>query len=493
MPAKLIIEVTSGPIQGRTFEFDRHDTFLFGRRKDCHAQISEDPKVSRHHFILEANPPDVRIRDLGSRNGTFVNGVKYGGRALDEVAEDAAGRQYPTVDLGDGDRVTVGDTTIQIRIELPVSCCQCGSEISKAEQVKAEGRAAGFMCDDCRGNMVAGRRRRTVLEDQPCERCGKDVSSELGNGRHGQYICQACQTDVMAEAGGLRRLMQEAANKLPDPSTLAISGYELGEELGKGGMGVVYRAVRKCDGQSMAVKIMLASIAVDDSASKRFLREIDILRQLRHRNIVGFHESGGAGSAFYLVMEYCNGGSLATIMAQQEGKLPLRVAKPIMRQCLEGLSCAHGQKLVHRDLKPANILLDNQSGRWEAKIADFGLSKSFESAGLSGMTATGGRGGTYQFMPREQLTEFKYVRPTSDVWSLAATFYNMLTGRYPLDFPLDRDPIEVVLHDKPTPIRARDPDIPASLAEIIDLALAADPATRYQTAQELKAALSEVL
>ena len=109
------------------------------------------------------------------------------------------------------------------------------------------------------------------------------------------------------------------------------------------------------------------------------------------------------------------------------------------------------------------------------------------------MTATGMRGGTPGFMPREQLTEFRYARCASDVWSLAATFYYMLTGHHPLDFAADRDPLEVILRDKPIPIRDRTAQIPTPLAEVIDRGLAIDLDRRYGSAAEMRHALRSVL
>jgi serine/threonine protein kinase len=114
---KVVLQVTSGPIQGQQFVFDRHDTFLLGRGEDCHAQICGDMQVSRHHFLLEAVPPHVRIRDLGSRNGTFVNGQRYGNSLVSDATEAAAPLHPVEADLKPGDRITVGRTTIELRIE----------------------------------------------------------------------------------------------------------------------------------------------------------------------------------------------------------------------------------------------------------------------------------------------------------------------------------------------------------------------------------------
>lgn len=458
MATQVILEIVSGPAAGTAFEFDRHDTFLLGRHRSCHVRLSRDPRVSRHHFLIEANPPDIRIRDLGSRNGTLVNGVKHGGRSTGESPQQAAARSQPTIDLHDGDEVTVGRTTIRVKVV---------------------------------GDPPPGNASTVAFAGGPavqCRQCGVDVSIEAGPGRRGAYVCRNCREALAAEEGGFRRLLQQAAAQTA-PRALEIRGYELGEKLGSGGMGVVYRAERKRDGRLVAVKIALPKIVLVDAKRDSFLREIAILTQLAHPHIVRLLDHGATDAAFYFIMEYCNGGSLADRILQQGGPIPLAAALPIMIQCLDALAHAHRQGFVHRDLKPGNILLHYRNGARTAKISDFGLAKNFEIAGLSGMTATGNVSGTYRFMPREQLTAFKYVQPASDIWSLGATFYSMLTGCFPLDFPAHRDPLEVLLHDEPTPLRQRLPTAPAGVAEILDRALQSDPDSRYATAVEMQAAL----
>ena len=110
MPAKVELEVVAGPKRGKKFCFDEHDTFVFGRMPDCHACFPDDNQVSRHHFLLEANPPQACLRDLGSLNGTYVNGVKHGGRKKGETPEEGVQRHYPELSLKDGDRIQVGQT-----------------------------------------------------------------------------------------------------------------------------------------------------------------------------------------------------------------------------------------------------------------------------------------------------------------------------------------------------------------------------------------------
>ncbi len=113
----VVLSVTKGPAKGKVFTFTEHDTFLFGRMPDCHATFPDDTQVSRHHFILEACPPKASLRDLGSLNGTFINGKKCGGRKSGESPEEGAKHQYPIVELNDGDKITVGQTDLAVAIE----------------------------------------------------------------------------------------------------------------------------------------------------------------------------------------------------------------------------------------------------------------------------------------------------------------------------------------------------------------------------------------
>src|SRR5262249_5084424 len=260
--------------------------------------------------------------------------------------------------------------------------------------------------------------------------------------------------------------------------------------LGEGGMGAVYLARRR-DGTTVALKMLLSRVAVDESSRKMFQREIEVSRSLVHPNIVTLFDQGSSGSIFYFAMEFCPGGSLSDLM-KIRGKIAPAEAGPIMLQALAGLAYAHEQGFVHRDLKPANILLTSQNDGI-AKVSDFGLAKSFQKAGFSGMTATGAIAGTFVFMPREQLTNFKYFRPVSDVWSIGATFYTMLTGHSPRNFYKLKDHVEVILRGGIVPILERDSSIPKKIADVIDRAVSEDTKDRYQNAAEFREALAEAL
>lgn len=286
----------------------------------------------------------------------------------------------------------------------------------------------------------------------------------------------------------LADLLLKAAKKGKAPR-LDIPGYEIEKELGRGGFGVVFRARRLSDGVLVAIKVLLPRVAVKPVEMEKFLREMTITAQLRHPNIVKLYDQGHCEGIPYFIMEYCEGGSLWDFIRQHGGKVPLETAKPIMLAALEGLAHAHQQGIVHRDLKPQNILLE----RGVARISDFGLAKNFQQAGFSGLSITGNYAGTPLFMPREQLINFKHLKPASDVWSIAATFYFMLTGAFPYPFTKGRDPIDVILNEPIVPIEMRDKTLPVRLAAAINKALSVHSAQRYSTAKEFHYDLTKAL
>jgi len=455
MPGRVTLTIVEGPMKDEHVSFEEHDTLIFGRQEDCHIRLKSDPGVSRHHFILEANPPDVRLRDLGSLNGTHVNGTKIGGRARGESPEDGARRRHTYVDLAHDDRIQVGASTLVVQIE--------GASDQTPEPIQ-------------------------------CAKCGKDVAQEVGQARRGDYVCEACRQkaaqDPIALLVDLLRRPEAVKKAKVGPD---ISGYEITRSVGAGGFGAVYLARRLADDQPVAIKVMLAQVAVDEDSRAKFLREIDSMKSLRHTNIVTLLDNGSAGSAFYFVMEYCPGGSAFDLMSRRGGTLSLDEAGPIMLDSLRGLADAHRQGYIHRDLKPQNILLNGSDGHWEAKLCDFGLAKNFQQAGLSGMTMAGSVAGTPPFMPREQITNYRFLKPTGDVWSIGATFYCLLTGRFPRDFPRGADPVEVILDTDVVPIQRRDSTVPLRLAAVIDRSLEEDPQTRFPDAGKMYEALSAAL
>jgi hypothetical protein len=464
MAGTVSLVVTAGPIRGQCYDFGEHDTFLFGRAPDCHARLAaSDTSASRHHFLLEVNPPQARLRDLGSLNGTHVNGVRHGGRRKGESPEDAVARGGAEVDLRDGDEVRVGATVIRMQLSAPAACSDCGRPIAEAERGRCGWVGGVYLCEACRrGTVTVGGAAREA--GPPARLASAPDEEDSDAARPGQ----------------------------------TIGPYEIERLLGKGGMGAVYLARRRAGAtpgaggtadRRVALKVMLPRMA-DQGAQEIFVREIEVTRSFRHPNIVGLLDFGKHEGRFYFALEYCEGGSAEELRRRHGGRVPLPSALRIAVDALEGLAAAHEAGFVHRDLKPDNVLLAEDG---TARLADFGLAKSFQQAGLSGMTATGMVAGTFEFMPREQLTSYRQARPTTDVWSMAATVYYLLTGEYARDFSSHPDPLAVILGGGTVPLRQRDSSLPADLAALIDRALDDEPSRRFPTAREFVTALRGVL
>lgn len=499
MPPTIALAFTAGHLAGQRFTYAERTTCIVGRAAGCDLRIpaeGTDQKrtVSRHHCLLDINPPDIRIRDFGSRNGTYINGELIGKRAPDKSPDEASRSDCPLRDLRDGDEVRLGKTRFRVEIHIPVYCIQCSEEIEIPED--GAGASAAITCQAC-GHVI---RPARIAPPRQCSRCGRVVTDEVGS-RQGEYVCALCRADPFHI---MDQMLQSASRG--DRQLVAIDGYEVLREIGRGGMGAVYLARHRTTGRELAMKILLPQVAAAQNAIERFLREAAFSRALEHPNIVRLFDSGCNRGTFFLTMEYCNGGSVDKLLRTIGRRMTPAEAVPIILQVLDALDFAHGAEikvktkkgkdlksrgLVHRDMKPANILLARTPSGLTAKIGDYGLAKAFDLAGLSGHTCAGTVGGTAQFMPRQQVLRFKFAKPEVDVWATAASLYGMLTAKYPRRFPKDEDPWQVVLETNPVPIRQRAPQVPEKLARVIDEALIDNPEIRIKSARELKERLEE--
>ncbi|MET9342150.1 protein kinase [Nonomuraea sp. NPDC003804] len=450
-PATVTLKLVKGTLARTDYVFDERTTCVLGRADDCAPQLPNDKDhstVSRHHCLLDLNPPDARIRDFGSLNGTYVNGKKIGQREAHQTPEEGAALSFPEYDLADGDEIRIGETVFKVGI-LP-----------------AEGVV------------------KRTLELARCKVCDREVGSEVG-ARSGAYVCAACQAKPAEVAAMLLNLARGGRRDLA-----SVAGYTILRELGRGGMGAVFLARHESTGEEVALKVMLPRVAAGAEAHARFLREVQLTRALRHPNVAALYDAGSADGTFYFTTEFCAGGSLDQLLHRRGGRLPATEAVSLALQALEGVRHAHEQGIVHRDLSPQNILLSKEAdGALTAKVGDFGLAKAFDQAGLSGLTRTGTAAGKPWYMPRQQVVNFRNASPAVDVWALAACLYHALTGQYPRDFPAGRDPWQIVLQSPPVAIRRRDPGVPKALAAVIDRALQEKPAIGYQSAADLHDAL----
>jgi serine/threonine-protein kinase len=257
-----------------------------------------------------------------------------------------------------------------------------------------------------------------------------------------------------------------------------VGDYEILGEIGRGGMGIVYKARQPGLNRLVALKVILAGEHAGPDALARFRAEAEAVARLQHPNVVQVYEVGERDGLPFLSLEYCPGGSLDQQLAG--GPLPAHQAASLIRALAEGVQAAHAAGVVHRDLKPANVLLD-ASGT--PKMTDFGLAKRL---GESGRTATGAILGTPSYMAPEQADcNGGSVGPAADVYALGAILYECLTGRPPFQGRHLLATVRQVVAEEPTPPRQINANIPKDLQTICLKCLEKDPRRRYSSAKAL--------
>lgn len=266
----------------------------------------------------------------------------------------------------------------------------------------------------------------------------------------------------------------------------ALDGqYALVREIGRGGMGVVYLAHDVKLDRAVAIKTLPAHLAGDPVVRERFLREARTAGALSHPNIVPIHRADELSGRVFFVMGYVNGDSLAARVARQ-GRIAAPEVVRELRDVANALFYAHSRGLVHRDVKAENILLDAASGR--AMVTDFGIARLAESTPL---TSTGQVLGTVYYLSPEQVTG-DTVDARSDIYALGVVGYFALSGRFPFNAELASAVLIAHVNKTPAPLHEIAPDTPRSLTDIIDRCLAKNPADRFQSCEELSAALGAI-
>ncbi len=271
------------------------------------------------------------------------------------------------------------------------------------------------------------------------------------------------------------------------PIGSTFAGYRLDRLLGRGGIGVVYRATQESSNRAVALKLLRSTVAGDPVFRSRFLREARLSGELAHPHIVPVVETGEADDVLYLAMQYVDGVDLAGVLAEH-GPLHPRLMAEIVEQLAGALDAAAELGLVHRDVKPANVLIAVTADHPHAYLADFGVSKLVSSQ--SGLTATGVWVGSIDYAAPEQL-QSQPVDPRTDVYALGCLLYEGLTGQVP--FPRAREVDKLMAHlaeDPPRPSQVR-PGIPAQLDLVIAQAMAKAPGERFPSAGALGAAALE--
>jgi hypothetical protein len=264
-----------------------------------------------------------------------------------------------------------------------------------------------------------------------------------------------------------------------------LGKYQLGELLGQGGMGAVYRSFHPILNRPVALKVMLGPVAADPQAHQRFLREAQVVAALSHPNIVNIFDVDVQDGRPYIVMDYVEGGSLAARL--RAGPLALDEALRLAIPLAEALAYAHGQGVIHRDIKPANVLLRPDGS---PVLADFGLARPLQADSAAQLTATGAVMGTLAYMAPEQFSG----RPTdarADIYAFGVLLYELLTGRLPFEGDSAQIMYGHLQQPPPTPSLIN-PGLPAAAEQLLLRMLAKDPGWRPQSAAEVAAALRDL-
>jgi eukaryotic-like serine/threonine-protein kinase len=281
-----------------------------------------------------------------------------------------------------------------------------------------------------------------------------------------------------------------AAGPMPEIAAgqMFASRYRVEQILGRGGMGVVYRAIDTQLDETVAIKTLSVDVMNRSTEDlERFKREIRLARKITHRNVLRTYDYGEAEGVYFISMEYVRGYTLSELLQQAPSRqLAPRAALGITRQVCRGLEVAHEQNIIHRDIKPQNVLID---AKGEAKLMDFGIARMTETS--DAMTQAGVVIGTPHYMSPEQVGG-KQLDPRSDVYSVGIMLFEMLAGKKPFDSSSLTAVLTAHITQKPPRIFEVRPEAGLAVDAIVARCLAKDPKQRYANAGELLADLDRV-
>jgi len=311
-----------------------------------------------------------------------------------------------------------------------------------------------------------------------CPKCKTDNPDE-------SVFCAKCGTQIKEteEKPLPTQTIEAPREELTTGSTFA-GRYQIIEELGKGGMGKVYKAQDTEIKEKVAIKLIKPEISVDKKTVERFQNELKFARKIVHKNVGRMYDLGKEEGSHFITMEFVDGQDLKG-MIRQSKQLTISTAISIAKQVSEGLAEAHRLGVIHRDLKPSNIMIDKDGN---ARIMDFGIARSVEGKGITG---AGVMIGTPEYMPPEQ-AEAKEVDQRSDIYSLGVILYEMVTGRVPFEGDTALSIAMKHKGEKPKDPREFNTQLSEDLTRVILRCLEKDKERRYQSAGEVRSELENI-
>jgi pSer/pThr/pTyr-binding forkhead associated (FHA) protein/tRNA A-37 threonylcarbamoyl transferase component Bud32 len=484
------LRVTEGSERGRRLSVDGE--LLIGREApEDEGRFGDDPEISRRHARLSCNAEGrLEIEDLGSANGTFVNGERIDApRTLDP-----------------GDVVRVGETVMEVldrprpAEELVVTAgmepgrrLRLGDELVIGRDVDGEGR----LSQDPRlsrrhARIVRGDGGRVVIEDLGSAN-GTFVNGERVEGRRaltaGDSVLVGTTTLELKGAGRVAAppkrppttpdaaVDREAlAAQVPPGSVFARCRVD--EVIGHGDMGVVYRAEELALQRPVALKLILPQHSRDERFRRRFRREAEVAAAIDHPNVIPVFDAGDEGGVLYITMRLVRGTDLRALIDAEGRVEPLRAAR-IIRQVGSALDAAHSRGMLHRDVKPSNVLLGRED---HVYLSDFGLAKPVAS--VDELTRHGTIVARAGYVAPEQIRNER-VDARVDIYALGCVLFEALTGETP--FARWEGGPEALAHvDAPRPSPSDVcPDVPRAFDDVVRRAMATDPGERYPSAGDL--------
>ena len=396
------------------------------------AVVINHSHVSRVHCFLSQGSEGVALEDNGSSNGTAVNG---------KLVRKSV--------LNDGDEVRIGPARFRYSQE---EASQWMSPTTSESPESAEPPDSSDACTKCRAHI-----REKDLQANRCRVIGKRV------------YCPRCAAKI-----GL--------------AGLTFGGYEVLDMLGRGAIGAVYKARQTSLERLVALKVLHPSLAAQETAVKRFLREAQTGAKLSHPNIVSLFDQGSIDGRHFIAMEFVDGRNLHQIVSK-EGPFAQPRAAAVFKTVCEALHYAHHADIVHRDIKPANIMLTVDG---DPKVADMGLAKSLVDSGTV-VTQEGMVVGTPGYIPPEVVMDAPKLDHRVDIFALGATLYYTVTGQAPFDGKTPMETLRKTTVEKPAHPGQLNPSISDDFGDFVLHAMAKSPDKRQQSALDLATELREFL